>query len=128
MVPASRSDELDRVKTDLAFLDALFETCPIGLVMLDQDLRYVRLNQALADMDGLPIEARLGRRMDEIMIMSDGGEYRRMLRGVALGGAPVVGTPVGMRPRGHPDRDQVRSVGFSPPWAGRSARAPEWAG
>ncbi|MGW8761522.1 SpoIIE family protein phosphatase [Streptomyces sp. NPDC055815] len=114
MVLASRSDELDRVKTNLAFLDALFETCPIGLVMLDQDLRYVHLNQALADMDGLPIEAHLGRRMDEVMIMSDGGEYQRMLRGVALGGAPVVGTLVGMRPWGHPDRDQVRSVSFFP--------------
>ncbi|MCX5408824.1 SpoIIE family protein phosphatase [Streptomyces sp. NBC_00335] len=114
MVLASRSDELDRVKTNLAFLDALFETCPIGLVMLDPDLRYVHLNQALADMDGLPIEAHLGRRMDEFMIMSDGGEYQRMLRDVALGGAPVVGTLVGLRPRGHPDRDQVRSVSFFP--------------
>lgn len=114
MVLASRSDELDRVKTNLAFLDALFETCPIGLVMLDQDLRYVHLNQALADMDGLPIEAHLGRHMDEVMIMTDGGEYERMLRAVALGGAPVVGTLVGMRPRGHPDRDQVRSVSFFP--------------
>lgn len=114
MVLASRSDELDRVKTNLAFLDALFETCPIGLVMLDPDLRYVHLNQALADMDGLPIEAHLGRRMDDIVIVSDGGEYQRMLRGVALGGAPVVGAMVGMRPRGHPDRDQVRSVSFFP--------------
>lgn len=114
MVLASRSGELDRVKTNLAFLDALFETCPIGLVMLDPDLRYVHLNQALADMDGVAIEAHLGRRMDEFMIMSDGGEYQRMLRAVALGGAPVVGTLVGLRPRGHPDRDQVRSVSFFP--------------
>jgi PAS domain S-box-containing protein len=111
---ASRSDELDRVKTNLAFLDALFETCPIGLVMLDEDLRYVHLNQALADMDGLPIEEHLGRHMDEIMIMSDGGEYQRMLRSVAAGGPPVVGTLVGMRTRGRRDRDQVRSVSFFP--------------
>ncbi|MEU4728965.1 SpoIIE family protein phosphatase [Streptomyces sp. NPDC023588] len=114
MVLASRSDELDRVKTNLAFLDALFETCPIGLVMLDSDLRYVHLNQALADMDGLAIEAHLGRRTDEVMIVSDDGEFRRMLSDVARGGAPVVGTLVGMRPRGHPDRDQVRSVSFFP--------------
>lgn len=114
MVLASRSDELERVKTNLAFLDALFETCPIGLVMLDQDLRYVHLNQALADMDGLPIEDHLGRSVDEVMIMSDGGEYRRMLQAVASGGDPVVGALVGTRPRGHPDRDQVRSVSFFP--------------
>ncbi|MGW1770861.1 SpoIIE family protein phosphatase [Streptomyces sp. NPDC002104] len=114
MVLASRSDELDRVKTNLAFLDALFETCPIGLVMLDPDLRYVHLNQALADMDGLPIASHLGRPMDEIMLMSDGGAYRHVLRTVARGGPPVVGMLVGTRPYGHPDRDQVRSVSLFP--------------
>ncbi|MGX1885894.1 SpoIIE family protein phosphatase [Streptomyces sp. NPDC055287] len=111
---ASRSEELDRVKTNLAFLDALFETCPIGLVMFDADLRYVHLNQALADMDGVPIEAHLGLRSDEVMIMSDGGHYERMLREVAAGGRPVVGAVVGLRTPGHPDRDQVRSVSFFP--------------
>ncbi|MFF3686940.1 SpoIIE family protein phosphatase [Streptomyces sp. NPDC002187] len=114
MALASRSEELDRVKTNLAFLDALFETCPIGLVMLDEELRYVHLNQALADMDGLPIEAHLGRRMGEIMVTSDDGAYLRMLRAVATEGRTVVGTLVGMRTLGHPDRDQVRSVSFFP--------------
>ncbi|MET9515800.1 SpoIIE family protein phosphatase [Streptomyces sp. NPDC002994] len=114
MALASRSDQLDRVKTNLAFLDSLFETCPIGLVMLDEELRYVHLNQALADMDGLPIADHLGRRMDEIMITSDGGEYQRMLRAVAEEGRPVVGALVGVRTPGHPDRDQVRSVSFFP--------------
>lgn len=69
---ASESEGLDRVKTNLAFLDALFETCPIGLVMLDENLRYVHLNQALADMDGIPIEDHIGRTMEEFMITSDG--------------------------------------------------------
>ncbi|GAA1877405.1 SpoIIE family protein phosphatase [Streptantibioticus ferralitis] len=114
MALASRGDELDRVKTNLAFLDALFATCPIGLVMLDEDLRYVHLNQALADMDGLPIAEHLGRRFTEIAITSDGGEYERRLRAVATEGRPIVGMLVGMRTRGHPDRDQVRSVSFFP--------------
>ncbi|MFD7446073.1 SpoIIE family protein phosphatase [Streptomyces sp. NPDC059909] len=111
---ASRGEELDRVKTNLAFLDALFETCPIGLVMLDEDLRYVHLNQALAEMDGLPIEDHLGRPMGEIMITSDGGEYQRMLRATVADGPPVIGTLVGLRTPGHPDRDQVRSVSLFP--------------
>ncbi|MCX5010222.1 SpoIIE family protein phosphatase [Streptomyces sp. NBC_00555] len=107
---ASRGEDLDRVKTNLAFLDALFETCPIGLVMLDEELRYVHLNQALADMDGMPIAEHLGRRMTEVMLTSDGGEYERTLRAVAAGGRPVVGALVGLRTPGRPDRDQVRSV------------------
>ncbi|MGW5850523.1 SpoIIE family protein phosphatase [Streptomyces sp. NPDC055254] len=111
---ASRGDELDRVKTNLVFLDALFETCPIGLVMLDEELRYVHLNQVLADMDGLPVGDHIGRRMTDIMITSDGGEYQRMLRAVAEEGRPLVGALVGLRTPGRPDRDQVRSVSFFP--------------
>ncbi|MFE2230717.1 SpoIIE family protein phosphatase [Streptomyces kronopolitis] len=111
---ASRGDELDRVKTNLAFLDALFATCPIGLVMLDEELRYRHLNQALADMNGLPIEDHLGRRLADIMITSDDGEYERMLRSVATEGRTVRGVRVGMRTRGHPDRDTVLSVSFFP--------------
>lgn len=111
---ASSGSELDRVKTNLAFLDALFETCPIGLVMLDEDLRYVHLNQALADMDGIPAADHLGRRMTEIMITSDGGEFERTLRAVAEEGRPVVGALVGLRTPGRPDLDQARSVSFFP--------------
>ncbi|MFE4306064.1 SpoIIE family protein phosphatase [Streptomyces sp. NPDC056891] len=111
---ASESAGLDRVKTNLAFLDALFATCPIGLVMLDENLRYVHLNQALADMDGTPIEDHIGRTMAEFMITSDGGEYQRMLRAVADEGRPVVSTLVVLRTPGRPDREQVRSVSFFP--------------
>ncbi|GLW14796.1 hypothetical protein Stsp01_15390 [Streptomyces sp. NBRC 13847] len=114
MALASRGDELDRVKTNLAFLDALFATCPIGLVMLDEELRYRHLNQALADMNGLPIEDHLGRRLADIMITSDDGECERMLRSVATEGRTVRGVRVGMRTRGHPDRDTVLSVSFFP--------------
>ncbi|MFB7463302.1 SpoIIE family protein phosphatase [Streptomyces sp. NPDC056224] len=111
---ASSGKDLDRVKTNLTFLDALFETCPIGLVMLDDQLRYVHLNQALADMDGMPIAEHLGRRMTEIMLTSDEGEYERTLRNVAEQGPPVVGVLVGLRTPGRPDRDQVRSVSLFP--------------
>ncbi|RKT02813.1 PAS domain S-box-containing protein [Streptomyces sp. 3211.6] len=111
---ASRGEELDRVKTNLAFLDALFETCPIGLVMLDEELRYVHLNQALADMDGIPVADHLGRDTAEIMITADGGEFRRMLRAVADEGRPLVGVLVPMRTPGRPDVDQVRAVSLFP--------------
>ncbi|MEV6398866.1 SpoIIE family protein phosphatase [Streptomyces sp. NPDC051907] len=114
MALASRSDELDRVKTNLAFLDALFETCPIGLVMLDEELRYVHLNQALADMDGVSIADHIGRRATDLMITTDGGEFQRMLRSVASEGRSVVGATVGLRTPGHPDRVQARSVSFFP--------------
>jgi PAS domain-containing protein len=43
----------------LALLDALVSTAPAGIVFLDRDLRYVRINQELADMNGVPVEAHI---------------------------------------------------------------------
>jgi PAS domain S-box-containing protein len=48
-----------------ALLEALLGTAPIGLFFLDAELRYVRVNEALAKMNGVPVEGHLGRRPDE---------------------------------------------------------------
>lgn len=45
----------------LAGLELVYRTAPLGLAQMDQDLRFVRINQAMADMNGFPIEAHLGR-------------------------------------------------------------------
>ncbi|MFC7543073.1 PAS domain-containing protein [Siccirubricoccus deserti] len=44
----------------LADLEILYQTAPLGLAQLDRDLRYLRINQALADMNGRPPEAHFG--------------------------------------------------------------------
>ncbi|MEW5802461.1 MAG: histidine kinase dimerization/phosphoacceptor domain -containing protein [bacterium] len=51
----------------LALLDAIFDSAPIGLGFYDKNLRFVRLNQALADINGLPIHEHLGKTVDEIV-------------------------------------------------------------
>ncbi len=45
----------------LAELETLYRTAPLGLGQLDAELRYVRVNEALASMNGVPAEAHLGR-------------------------------------------------------------------
>ena len=45
----------------LAFLDTYVDTAPVGLGFWDVDLRYRRLNSALATLSGLPVSAHLGR-------------------------------------------------------------------
>jgi PAS domain S-box-containing protein len=45
----------------LALLDTLLTSAPIGVGFLAREFRYVRLNQALADINSVPIAARLGR-------------------------------------------------------------------
>jgi len=56
--------ELQRVSI---LLDTLLRTAPIGFCFLDRDLRYVRINERLAEINGLPAEAHLGRHVSEIV-------------------------------------------------------------
>ena len=57
----------DRERETNALLDALSESAPIGLAFLDPELRFRRLNPRLAEMNGLSIEAHLGKRPDEVL-------------------------------------------------------------
>ena len=50
-----------------AMLDALFGHAPVGLGMWDTDLRFARVNAALAEIDGVTAEEHLGRRPSELL-------------------------------------------------------------
>jgi PAS domain S-box-containing protein len=51
----------------LAHLQALYEGAPVGLAFLSRDLRYISINQQLADMNGAPVHKHLGRLVSEII-------------------------------------------------------------
>ena len=51
----------------VALLDTLFDRAPVGFAYFDRDLRYVRVNDALAEMNGLPSADHVGRTVDELL-------------------------------------------------------------
>ena len=51
----------------LAQLQAVYDGAPVGLALIDVHLRYVSINRRLADMNGHPIEAHLGRTVREMI-------------------------------------------------------------
>ncbi|BAY20623.1 multi-sensor hybrid histidine kinase [Calothrix sp. NIES-2100] len=55
------------LQQQLAEIEAIYQTAPIGLNVLDTDLRFVRVNQRLAEMNGLAIEAHIGRTLRELL-------------------------------------------------------------
>ena len=56
--------ELRRIgERHLAELDAVFAEAPLGLAFVDQELRYLRVNDALAEMNGLAAAALVGKRV-----------------------------------------------------------------
>jgi PAS domain S-box-containing protein len=51
----------------LALLDTLLATAPVGFAFMDADLRYRRINEALAAINGQPAAAHLGRSLHEVV-------------------------------------------------------------
>ncbi|WP_437953222.1 ATP-binding protein [Sorangium sp. So ce296] len=73
---------LHEPSADCALIDAFFQATTAGLGVIDRELRVVRLNQALADINGIPLEAHLGRTVPELLPeMSDAivAHLRRVL-------------------------------------------------
>ena len=60
-----RNQEEMRVR--LAELEALYSSAPLGLAMLDKDLRFVRANEALATINGMPAADHIGRFVFDIV-------------------------------------------------------------
>lgn len=56
-----------QLQQQLAEIETIYQSAPIGLNVLDTDLRFVRINQRLAEMNGLPIEAHIGHTVRELL-------------------------------------------------------------
>lgn len=93
-------------------VDAFVRSSPHGMGILDTDLRYVMVNDALAGFNGIPAEEHVGRSVGDVVRAADRGEYERHLRGVLETGEPLHNVLISGRTEGHRDRDRVWSVTF----------------
>jgi PAS domain S-box-containing protein len=55
----------DQARARLAEIEAVYSSAPVGLCVLDPELRYVRVNERMAEMIGHPVERLLGRSVRE---------------------------------------------------------------
>ena len=54
-----------------ALLDTLMTSAPLGFAFFDCDLRYQRINETLADINGVSIEAHIGKTVPEVLPHQD---------------------------------------------------------
>jgi len=57
----------EQATRSLALLDTLFVSAPVAIGFWDRDLRYVKVNAALAELNNLPAEEHLGRTLREVV-------------------------------------------------------------
>jgi PAS domain S-box-containing protein len=67
MDSTERDQNPEIIRHQLAEIEAIYQTAPIGLAVLDCDLRFVRINQRLAEINGISVEDHLGRTVGEIV-------------------------------------------------------------
>jgi len=54
-------------RAQLAYIQSLYRSTPVGLCVLDADFRYVRINDRLAVINGLSVDKHLGRTVREVI-------------------------------------------------------------
>ena len=118
----SRLKAAERGKTESsALLDTLFESAPVALGYFDDELRYVRVNDKLAEINGLPVAEHIGRTISDVLPDMDERvslEFERVLEtGVPAVDVEFVGeTPAAVGEERHfsssiyPVRDQDGTV------------------
>ncbi|MDO0929273.1 SpoIIE family protein phosphatase [Streptomyces sp. TG1A-8] len=103
---------LQRVETDLALCERLISQSPIGLALMDPELRYLLVNPALERIDGIPAEEHIGRHLSETLSFFDVGTVESCLRQVMATGTPLLDQYCVGRPPGDPDSDHAWSLSF----------------
>ncbi|MFJ9522557.1 SpoIIE family protein phosphatase [Kitasatospora sp. NPDC101801] len=110
-VALAEAGALRAVERDLAVRDALFEQSPLGIAILDTELRYTAVNHTLAEMNGVPAEEHVGRTTGETLPERAADEITAIQRQVLATGEPVIdvtlASPVTARSGG------FRSISYS---------------
>ncbi|MFF3611596.1 SpoIIE family protein phosphatase [Streptomyces sp. NPDC002580] len=73
-----------------SFLDGFLTRSPVGMAVLDLQLRYVWMNDTLEHLGGIPREQRLGRRLTELLPGMQAETIEGLMHKVLATGDPVI--------------------------------------
>jgi PAS domain S-box-containing protein len=74
----------------LTELEALYKDAPVGLALFSPDMRFVRINERLAEINGVPAADHIGRTLEE-MVPSIADAAVKMFKHVFETGEPILG-------------------------------------
>ncbi len=75
--------------SQLAELESIYESTPVGLSFVDTDLRYLRINKRLARMNGKSVAEHIGKKVSEMILDLD-DTVSSIYRQVIESGTPVL--------------------------------------
>ncbi|MGZ5201099.1 MAG: PAS domain-containing hybrid sensor histidine kinase/response regulator [Telluria sp.] len=94
-------DEAAASRAALLEMEVAYDDAPLGLTVLDRELRYVRINKMLASLNGVSAEQHLGKTIDEVVpdVAAAAGS---MFADVLRTGVPVIGIEFEAQTAAHP--------------------------
>ena len=102
LMVTSMEEQRAGLSDTLALLDSMLENAPIGFAFFDRKFRYVRVNQFLAEMNGVPISRHLGRTIDAMLPTPAADLLQGCIQRVFETGEPVaqfeLTTPISAEP------------------------------
>ncbi|MFE7649013.1 SpoIIE family protein phosphatase [Streptomyces phaeoluteigriseus] len=111
---AVETSQVLRMRDSLAALESLFSQSPIGLATLGTDLRFLRVNDALARMNGLSAAEHLGKRLTEVVPGVNAAALESTMRKVLDQGTAVVDVRRTGRTAADPRHDRTWSCSYAP--------------
>ncbi|MET9324437.1 SpoIIE family protein phosphatase [Streptomyces sp. NPDC003038] len=112
LVFAADAHAARRIRGSSAVWDGLFARSPVGIAVLDTQLRFLQVNPALEAMNGLTESAHVGRRLAEVLPEVNAGEMEEAMRQVLDTGEPVLDRRRTGRTPADPDHDRVWSCSY----------------
>ncbi|MET9830318.1 SpoIIE family protein phosphatase [Streptomyces sp. NPDC006385] len=97
-----------------SFLDGFLTRSPVGMAVMDTELRYVWLNDTLERFGGVPREQRLGRRLSELLPGLQADTLEGLMRKVIETGVPVTDYEYVGWSWADPHRQHAYSTSFFP--------------
>ncbi|HUE95947.1 MAG TPA: PAS domain-containing protein, partial [Longimicrobiaceae bacterium] len=88
-------------RRELSEILSIYETAPVGLCVLDRELRFVRINERLARINGVPAREHIGRTIREVVPqLAEVAEP--LLRRVLETGQPILNAELSGETAAHP--------------------------
>jgi PAS domain S-box-containing protein len=94
-------------------LQLIYERASIGMCVLDRQLRYVRINGCLAEMNGVAIDQHIGQTIREV-VPDLADTLEPLIENVFLSGKPSLNVEVSGRTKGAPSQTRTWVESWSP--------------
>lgn len=108
----TESEELAR--RQLAELQSVYSSTPVGLSFADAELRFVNINEELAQINGLPAVEHTGKTLREVLPPEFADEVEPLYRRVIETGEPVVDVELEGETRARPGETRAWLASYHP--------------